>query len=74
MIFLSGVYYPNQQLPLWLSQVASFLPLSTAVDLVRPLLLGQTPEHAVEKLVILMAYCAVGFYVATLLTRKRFSK
>jgi lipooligosaccharide transport system permease protein len=74
MIFLSGVYYPNQQLPLWLSQVASYLPLSTAVDLVRPLLLGQTPEHAVEKLVILMAYCGVGFYVATLLTRKRFSK
>jgi len=74
MIFLSGVYYPNQQLPQWLSQVASFLPLSTAVDVVRPLLLGQTPEHAIEKLVILMAYCGVGFYIATLLTRKRFSK
>ncbi len=74
MIFLSGVYYPNQQLPQWLSQVASYLPLSTAVDLVRPLLLGQTPEHAIEKLVILMAYCGVGFYIATLLTHKRFSK
>jgi lipooligosaccharide transport system permease protein len=68
------VYYPNQQLPQWLSNVAAYLPLSTAVDLVRPLLLGQTPEHAIEKLVILMAYCGVGFYIATLLTRKRFSK
>ena len=74
MIFLSGVYYPNQQLPNWLNQVAAVLPLSTAVDLVRPLLLGQLPEHAFAKLVILMAYCAGGFYVATILTRQRFSK
>jgi lipooligosaccharide transport system permease protein len=74
MIFLSGVYYPNQQLPNWLSQIASVLPLSTAVDLVRPLLLGQVPEHALEKLLILMIYCAGGFYVATILTRQRFSK
>lgn len=74
MIFLSGVYYPNQQLPDWLNAVAAILPLSVAVDLVRPLLLGHVPDHACIKLIMLTAYCVTGFYIATVLTRKRFLK
>src|SRR5690606_7651004 len=40
MIFLSGVYYPVTQLPEWLQAISRFLPLSAAVNLVRPLVLG----------------------------------
>ncbi len=71
MIFLSGVYYPLTQLPGWLQTLAGFLPLSAAVQLVRPLLLGQLPERPLPNLLILLVCCAAGFYLATMLTRRR---
>ena len=74
MIFLSGVYYPTTQLPIWLQAIASFLPLGAAVRLVRPLLLGQLPQDPLKDMVILLAYTVVGFYIATILTRKRLLK
>ena len=74
MIFLSGVYYPASQLPTWLQSVAGSLPLSAAVRLVRPLLLGGMPEDPFRDLAILLAYIVVGFYLATVLTRRRLLK
>ncbi len=74
MIFLSGVYYPTSQLPPWLQMLAKLLPLSAAVDLVRPLLLGQLPDAALFKIGILLLYCALGFYLAAVLTRRRLLK
>jgi len=74
MIFLSGVYYPTTQLPSWLQSVASFLPLGAAVRLVRPLLLGQLPQDPLKDVVILLAYTVAGFYIATVLTRRRLLK
>ena len=74
MIFLSGVYYPATQLPHWLERVSYLLPLSTAVHLVRPLLLGQIPENAAGLIFILIAYCIAGFYLASVLTRHRLMK
>ncbi len=74
MIFLSGVYYPTTQLPAWLQTLAALLPLSAAVDLVRPLLLGQMPESPALKLAALLAYGATGFYLALVLTRRRLLK
>jgi lipooligosaccharide transport system permease protein len=74
MIFLSGVYYPIAQLPTRLQSLAGVLPLGAAVRLVRPLLLGRAPEDPIRDLTILAAYTAVGFYVATVLTRRRLLK
>mgnify|MGYP006276289403 CR=1 FL=1 len=74
MIFLSGVYYPTAQLPTWLQSLAGILPLGAAVRLVRPLLLGRVPKDPIRDLTILVAYTAVGFYVATVLTRRRLLK
>jgi lipooligosaccharide transport system permease protein len=74
MIFLSGVYYPRTQLPGWLQALAELLPLSAAVNLVRPIILGQVPQAPVRDLLILAAYCAAGFYAATVLTRRRLIK
>ncbi|MFC5473006.1 ABC transporter permease [Paraherbaspirillum soli] len=71
MIFLSGVYYPTAQLPGWLQIVSHLLPLSAAVNLVRPLLLGSWPVAPIADLTILLAYCGLGFYVAVVLTRRR---
>jgi lipooligosaccharide transport system permease protein len=74
MIFLSGVYYPVTQLPAWLQVIAGYLPLSAAVHLVRPLLLGQMPDQVLPSLLLLLAYCVAGFYLATVLTRRRLLK
>jgi lipooligosaccharide transport system permease protein len=74
MIFLSGVYYPIAQLPGWLQAVSQLLPLSAAVGLVRPLILGGWPADPLVDIAILLAYCVVGFYVATVLTRRRLLK
>ena len=43
MTFLSGVYFPIAQMPAWLQAVAQVLPLKAAVDLVRPLVIGEHP-------------------------------
>lgn len=74
MIFVSGVYYPVTQLPLWLQSVADFLPLSAAVRLVRPLLLGRQPDNPVPDVIILVVSAALAFYIATVLTRRRLLK
>jgi lipooligosaccharide transport system permease protein len=74
MIFVSGVYYPVSQLPSWLQPLAQILPLGVAVQVVRPLLLGQLPETALPNILILMSYCFFGFYLATVLTRRRLLK
>lgn len=73
-IFLSGVYYPVSQLPAWLQTLSYFLPLSAAVRLVRPLILGDWPASAATDIAILCLYCVAGFYLATVLTRRRLLK
>ncbi|WP_019139696.1 ABC transporter permease [Noviherbaspirillum massiliense] len=74
MMFLSGIYYPVAQLPAWLQNLSSLLPLTAAVNLVRPLILGEWPRNPALDLAILFAYCIAGFYVATILTRRRLLK
>jgi lipooligosaccharide transport system permease protein len=74
MIFLSGVYYPTSQLPLWLQVISDFLPLSAAVNLVRPLILGQWPNMPIADIAIMLVYSVTGFYIATILTRRRLLK
>ena len=41
MTFLSGVYFPDLADAAWLQAVATVLPLTAAVDLTRPLVLGE---------------------------------
>ena len=74
MVFLSGVYYPTTQLPIWLQAISHWLPLTAAVSLIRPMILGSWPDMALANIAILSAYCAGGFYVATVLTRRRLLK
>lgn len=74
MIFLSGVYYPTAQLPVLLEVISQFLPLSAAVHLVRPLILGQWPSTPIADIVIMLLYSGAAFYVATILTRRRLLK
>ena len=74
MMFLSGVFFPLEQLPQAVRVVADWLPLSNAVALVRPLFMDQWPTDTARHLVVLAAYAAGSFWVALALTRKRFAK
>ncbi|WP_025917963.1 ABC transporter permease [Herminiimonas sp. CN] len=74
MVFLSGVYYPVAQLPEWLQLFSRILPLGAAVSLIRPLILGAWPQTPLHDLALLLAYSIAGFYLATLLTRRRLLK
>ena len=71
-IFLSGVYFPMQALPTWLAPVPKILPLASAVDLVRPLVLGRMPDQIWIPVLILLAYTIAGLVVANVLTQRRF--
>ncbi len=73
MMFLSGVYFPRDQLPVAMRVAYEALPLTVAVELTRPLFLGQWPAHGLQYLAVLVAYAVMGFWVALALTRKRFS-
>ena len=72
MTFLSGVYFPVEQLPAWLQVVSRVLPLTAAVEIVRPLVLGEWPPAVLRPLAILAAYATAGYCVALVLTRRRF--
>jgi lipooligosaccharide transport system permease protein len=72
MTFLSGVYFPIAQMPPWLQAIAQVLPLKAAVDLVRPLVLGTIPADPLGPLLILTGYACSGYYLALVLTRRRF--
>jgi len=72
MTFLSGVYFPIGQMPEWLQLIAHVLPLTAAVDLVRPLIIGQWPAQWLGPMAVLAGYAVVGYYIALVLTRRRF--
>jgi lipooligosaccharide transport system permease protein len=72
MMFLSGVFFPREQLPAWAQAIAQWLPLALAVDVVRPLFMGQMPAAPWGNLAALVLIAAASFWVAMALLRKRF--
>lgn len=71
-MFLSGVFFPRDQLPGVMRVISDWLPLTAAVELIRPLFLGQWPDHGLRHLAVLMVYGVVAFWIALALTRRRF--
>jgi len=72
MMFLSGVFFPSDQLPPWVRTVAEWLPLSQAIALVRPLFLDRWPSQPLLHLGVLALYAGVAWAIALHFTRKRF--
>jgi lipooligosaccharide transport system permease protein len=72
MMFLSGVFFPREQLPAPLRTASDWLPLTNAVELVRPMFMDQWPAHWLRSALVLAAYTVVAFWVALALTRRRF--
>jgi len=74
MMMLSGVFFPIEQMPAAVQAVARALPLHHGVAVVRPLLAGEIAPGLGAHLGTLGLYAMVGFYVATVLTRRRLLK
>ena len=74
MMFLSGVFFPREQLPEVVRLVAEWLPLSAAVELVRPMFLDRWPQQPARHLLVLAGYAVAAFWIALAVTRRRFSQ
>ena len=74
MTLMSGVFFPQNQLPDSVRTIADLLPLSHAVSIVRPLLLGQMPQQAGLHLAVLAGITVAAFWLALGLTRRRLLK
>ena len=72
MMFLSGIFFPRDQLPGPVRLVSDWLPLTNAVELVRPMFMDQWPVDPLRSALVLLVYTAGGFWIALALTRKRF--
>jgi lipooligosaccharide transport system permease protein len=72
MMFLSGVFFPRDQLPDIIRLVSDWLPLTNAVELVRPMFLDRWPESPLRHIAVLAAYAVGAFWLALALTRRRF--
>ena len=50
-----------------------WLPLTAAVELVRPMFMDRWPAHALRHLLVLAVYAVGAFWAALALTRRRFA-
>ncbi|MBW7931341.1 MAG: ABC transporter permease [Gammaproteobacteria bacterium] len=71
MFIFSGVFYPVTALPAAAQVFVGLLPLSHAVQLLRPLVAGLPPENVGLHLAVLLGYALVGYLAATWLVRRR---
>ena len=72
MMFLSGVFFPRTQLPAFAQAITDWLPLTAAVELVRPLFLDQWPERAARHRAVLALYAVASFWIGLAFSRQRF--
>jgi lipooligosaccharide transport system permease protein len=71
MLLLSGVFFPITQLPAAAQQITLLLPLSHAIELIRPAMLGRPLEDAALHVAVLAAYAIVPFVISAVLFRRR---
>jgi lipooligosaccharide transport system permease protein len=72
MMFLSGVFFPREQLPAPLRIASDWLPLTNAVELVRPMFMDAWPTAPWRHALVLLGYTVTAFWIALALTRRRF--
>ena len=71
MFIMCGVFYPISTLPEALQTAVQVLPLTHAVELIRPLMAGQPLSNVSVHVAVLLAYALIGYCVAVVLARRR---
>jgi ABC-2 type transport system permease protein len=65
MLFISGTFYSTDHLPRAIAAIASILPLKHIIDgLYGSLVSGKGLEHHVPAIGVLVAWCALGLFLA----------
>jgi lipooligosaccharide transport system permease protein len=71
MFMLCGVFYPASALPEVLQPAVQALPLTHAVELIRPLMAGQATSGSAWHLLYLALFALLGYYLAAIFIRRR---
>ncbi|MBE0509543.1 MAG: ABC transporter permease [Chromatiales bacterium] len=71
MLLFSGVFFPLDDMPAMVSQIAAILPLWHAIELVRPLMTGQVPTLIPLHLLVLSLYALLPLWLAGRLVSRR---
>jgi lipooligosaccharide transport system permease protein len=71
MLLLSGVFFPLTQLPAVAQHLTLLLPLSHAVELIRPAMLGRPASDVMLHVAVLAAYAIIPFFISAMLFRRR---
>lgn len=71
MFMFSGVFYPLESLPEAVAIIAQILPLSHAVELARPLVIGEWPQSIALHIAVLLAYALGGGCLSVWLFERR---
>ena len=67
------MFFPREQLPPLVRAVSDWLPLTNAIELVRPLFMDQWPQQPLRHGLVLLVTTVLAFWVALALTRRRFA-
>jgi lipooligosaccharide transport system permease protein len=71
MFMLSGVFFPLDSFPPALQVAVQFLPLTHAVEVIRPLIVGQPVVQLGLHLLVLAGFAGLSFYGAVAMVRRR---
>lgn len=71
MLLIGGVFFPLDRMPQAIQTAAQALPLTHAVALIRPLVIGTTPHHVVLHLLVLGLYTLTPLMLAVRLVNRR---
>lgn len=71
MFMLSGVFFPLETLPDWMQTAVLILPLTHAIEVIRPLVVGEPVDGLFIHLAVLAAFAVAAYYLAVALVRRR---
>lgn len=71
MMLFSGVFFPVDQLPEALASAVQWLPMAPAINLIRPMVLGELPANAGWAILQLVVTGGLAVWVAAGLLRRR---
>jgi lipooligosaccharide transport system permease protein len=71
MLLIGGVFFPLERMPEAIQMGAQALPLTHAVSLIRPLVIGGAPEHALLNLTVVGLYTLLALVLAVHLIQRR---
>lgn len=71
MFVLCGVFYPVSTLPDVMQAIVYLLPLTHAVELIRPLIAGTEMHNTVLHVFVLSFYAIIFYYISVIMVRKK---